>query len=578
MSTPQDPDRPSSGSHPLAEHLAGSPESPELSELRARVQERLPDYSILGCLGRGGMGAVFRAHHLRLDRPVAIKVLLPAPESVSGWEERFLREAQALARLTHPGIVSVFDFGQASDLCWIVMEYVDGASLRDLIADGRMRPEEALSIVPQICDALQYAHDRGVVHRDIKPENVLLDERGRVCIADFGLAKLMDASATYQLTGTAQAMGTLRYMAPEQLERPREVDHRADIFSLGVVFYEMLTGQVPAGAVQPPSERGCTDPRLDEPVMRSMEREPEGRYQSASEMVDTLQDLSGEAPSHGASAVSTAQAAAPQGDVRRKLRIVSLVMTGLALLALGLDDGSWPGMWSPVITEEPGMLLAPLLIVQATLLWILGNRRRGLTSAFYQLAMAPLVIFATQVLLGTDQEPSWNLLTGGGTHVWALAQMSIAFMSGVLAVVQILLREPGEPHPGEYLKPVSAGVRWLVGLRLAHVAPAVLAVFALVTNMGWHFGKSAGEGDFFRLATSLTIALIASIGGRGESRLARISLGVQIAASLFAALVAGANTQSWSAGEVGQFFMILGLLSAGLALLRLFKVPGGGQS
>ena len=138
--------------------------------------------------------------------------------------------------------------------------------------------------MPQICDALQFAHEAGIVHRDIKPENILLDAKGRVKIADFGLAKLLGDAGPQHLTGTHQVMGTLHYMAPEQWERPRHVDHRADIYSLGVVFYEMLTGELPLGRFAPPSEKVQVDVRLDEVVLRALEKEPERRYQHASDV------------------------------------------------------------------------------------------------------------------------------------------------------------------------------------------------------------------------------------------------------------------------------------------------------
>ena len=272
---------------PGASLLAGAarriPEG-ELDDLRARVQGQLPDYELAESLGRGGMGAVFRARQINLDREVAIKVLLPPPAEVVGWSERFQREAQALARLVHPGIVTVHDFGEAEGLAWIVMELVDGADLRQMLDEGRLPQEEALAIVPALCEALQYAHDRGVVHRDIKPENVLFDRFGGVKLVDFGLAKLSGEDGGLQLTRTHQAMGTFRYMAPEQLERPREVDHRADLFSLGVVFYEMLTGHVPAGVVEPPSRTAGVDAVLDDVVLSTLEREPGRRPQSAAEL------------------------------------------------------------------------------------------------------------------------------------------------------------------------------------------------------------------------------------------------------------------------------------------------------
>src|SRR5437667_10471010 len=163
------------------------------------------------------------------------------------------------------------------------MEFVDGVSLRRLLEGGRVSPREALAIVPQICDALQFAHDHGIVHRDIKPENVLVDKHGRVKIADFGLAKLLGKDPQAErLTRAAEVMGTPHYMAPEQIEKPLEVDHRADIYSLGVVFYEMLTGELPLGRFHAPSKKVEIDVRLDEIVLRALEKEPALRYQQAS--------------------------------------------------------------------------------------------------------------------------------------------------------------------------------------------------------------------------------------------------------------------------------------------------------
>jgi serine/threonine protein kinase len=162
----------------------------------------------------------------------------------------------------------VHDFGESGGLYYFAMEFVDGANLREMIRTGKMRPEEALAVVPKICDALQFAHEEGVVHRDVKPENILIDKRGRVKIADFGLAKLLRREhADHTLTMTGMTLGTPRYMAPEQLDKPETVDHRADIYSLGVVFYEMLTGEVPMGRFAPPSEKVRIDVRLDEIVL-----------------------------------------------------------------------------------------------------------------------------------------------------------------------------------------------------------------------------------------------------------------------------------------------------------------------
>ena len=174
------------------------------------------------------------------------------------------------------------------------MEFVDGVNLRQAIQAGGMDPKQALAIVPQICDALQFAHEEGVVHRDVKPENILIDKRGRVKIADFGLAKLLgQAPGDIALTATQQVMGTLRYMAPEQMEGTKGIDHRADIYSLGVVFYELLTGELPIGRFAPPSKKVEIDVRLDEVVLRALEKEPEQRYQHASEVKTDMETIAG---------------------------------------------------------------------------------------------------------------------------------------------------------------------------------------------------------------------------------------------------------------------------------------------
>ena len=243
-----------------------------------------PQLEIRRLLGRGGMGAVYLARQKTLDRDVALKLLAPKPGPDAEFAERFGREARALARLNHPNIVAVHDFGQTEGIYFFVMEYVDGANLREVMRGERLPARQALSLVPQICDALQYAHDEGIVHRDIKPENILVDRKGRIKIADFGLAKLTGASEDESLTGSHHVMGTRNYMAPEQLEHPKSVDHRADIYSLGVIFYEMLTGELPLGRFAPPSKKIQVDVRLDEVVLRALEKEPERRYQHASEI------------------------------------------------------------------------------------------------------------------------------------------------------------------------------------------------------------------------------------------------------------------------------------------------------
>ncbi len=285
----------------------------------AELSALFPQLEILEFIGKGGMGTVYKARQKKLNRIVALKILSPRTGKDTHFAERFTREARALAHLNHPGIVTLYEFGEVTmtpgnepsgptaqppasaseastpPLYYFLMEYVDGVNLRRLLSGGRISPREALTIVPQICDALQYAHDQGIVHRDIKPENMLLDRKGRVKVADFGIAKLIRSvedqgvgkpglQSSGSLTEVGGSVGTPSYMAPEQRERPNEVDHRADIYALGIVFYEMLTGELPGEKFVPPSSKVRVDVRLDDIVLQALERAPERRYQHVSEV------------------------------------------------------------------------------------------------------------------------------------------------------------------------------------------------------------------------------------------------------------------------------------------------------
>jgi serine/threonine protein kinase len=266
----------------------------------AKLARHFPQLEIIELIGRGGMGAVYRARQPSLDRLVALKILPPGVAGDASFAERFTREARALARLSHPNIVAVYDFGQAAGMPFFLMEYVDGPNLRELERGGKLSPREAMQIIPQICEALQFAHDEGIVHRDIKPENILLDKKGRVKIADFGIAKLVGQTTVPDagLTGAGDVVGTLNYMAPEQREKPLTVDHRADIFSLGVVFYELLTGELPIGKFAPPSQVAQVDVRLDEVVVRALEKEPARRYQHVCDLRTDVQNITAAGPTN----------------------------------------------------------------------------------------------------------------------------------------------------------------------------------------------------------------------------------------------------------------------------------------
>ena len=261
---------------------AGGWQPPTIAEA-ARL---FPQYEVLSLLGRGGMGAVYKARQIALDRLIAIK-LLPLEVSVDkDFAERFRREARAMAKLNHPKIITVHEFGATSEgHVFFAMEFVEGANLHEMIHGPGLSPAQALEIIGGVCDALEYAHSKGIVHRDIKPANVMVGLDGQVKVADFGLARLTEpdvAQPGHTVTGIV--MGTPDYMAPEQ-KRGMNVDHRADIYSLGVMLYEVLCKEVPQGVFEPPSRRVAgVDAHIDQVVIKAMQQQPERRYQTTQEM------------------------------------------------------------------------------------------------------------------------------------------------------------------------------------------------------------------------------------------------------------------------------------------------------
>ena len=384
----------------------------------AELAPLFPQLEILELIGKGGMGAVYKARQKQLDRVVALKILPPGIGDAPAFAERFAREAKALAKLNHPGIVTLYEFGvaagilpavepgfqpggktagrcegvkksgaavsadanpdgkmppstaggtpTATSLYYFLMEFVDGVNLRQLLHAGRVSPREALAIVPQICDALQFAHDQGIVHRDIKPENILLDRRGRVKVADFGLAKIVAQAsspassggvpaagsentepggsanpqggtpALRDLTDAGKVMGTPQYMSPEQIHAPGEVDHRADIYALGVVFYQMLTGELPGKKIEPPSQKVHIDVRLDEVVLRALEKKPELRYQQASALKTQVETIAAtpKLDNFDPAIASKAPAPKPPLSIRSALVLGLAVFVGVVIVSI----------------------------------------------------------------------------------------------------------------------------------------------------------------------------------------------------------------------------------------------------
>jgi len=303
------------------------PPSPE------ELAQQIPNLEVIEILGQGGMGVVYKGRQPLLDRFVAIKVLRPDYQTDAEFQERFIREARTLAKLRHPYIVTVFDVGKAGERYYLVMEFVEGASLRQMLVDRSISERDAVEFVPQIAEALQHAHETGIVHRDVKPENVLVDALGRVRLVDFGLATLFGPNVSRNPDDNRVA-GTLGYMAPEQFTMPETVDHRADIYSTGVVFYEMLAGELPTVDRLPPSQKAATDPRLDPIVLRALEQERERRYQAA-------RDLHAEI---------TALARTPESTIRLEQRINA---PAEQVFAAWIDPSSMTNWYAPTDDFKP---------------------------------------------------------------------------------------------------------------------------------------------------------------------------------------------------------------------------------
>lgn len=255
----------------------------------------LPQYEISHLIAAGGMGAVYAGTQRALDRPIAIKILPPDAAKDGESIGRFRTEARAMARLSHPNIPTVFDFDVSAGYCYLAMEYIDGCNVHQLITRGELTPALTYKLLAQVCEALHFAHEHGIVHGDIKPSNLMVTQDGTVKLADFGLAQLMDPGNRQDDTFTP--MGTPEYAAPELWQPGVVMDHRADLYSLGCVFYEMLTGAPPQGQFQLPAAALKLDARVDTIITRCMQQKPDLRYQSAAEIKQAFQSLT--QPSQG---------------------------------------------------------------------------------------------------------------------------------------------------------------------------------------------------------------------------------------------------------------------------------------
>jgi serine/threonine protein kinase len=459
-----------------------------------------PQLEIIELLGQGGMGAVYKARQKHLDRLIALKVIPPEAAKEPAFAERFAREARALARLNHPNIVTVYDFGQSDGVYFLLMEFVDGLNLRQTMQSGNLSSQEALAIVPHICDALQYAHDQGIVHRDVKPENVLLDKSGRVKIADFGLAKLLTQSPLdYTLTHSMQVMGTPRYMAPEQIEHPTDVDHRADIYSLGVMFYEMLTGELPMGRFAPPSQKVQIDIRIDEIVLRSLEKEPARRFQKASDVKTELATVSsspgvnsrGNATSPGFSPTSQ-PAASPSGvnKFESSPRLSALSFADESAVTVASKYVSAPGM---------GLMIAGYLGLVPAVLQVLGMFVLFVMKAGHSIALSqPRDYAGLDIVPILAQEMAPQRTASLGTPVWFVFVLLLLTALQIVSSLLMILGGRSMRRLDTYGLAVMAGIcallptgpTWIISMPLGLWALFVLAGSSV--RAGFR-AKQAGE-------------------------------------------------------------------------------------
>jgi len=268
---------------------------PPLSKHEMELLKKAPKlvgYDIYSVIGYGGMGVIYLARQSSLQRDVAIKTL---SEKWVGQEvilRRFHREAAALASLSHPNIITIIDKGEVEGQPFFVMEYIKGKSLRNIISRAPVKPETFVGDIVQICRSLSHAHEHCFVHRDLKPENLLIDVNNNIKIADFGLAALIDPDVSSDhMTKSRVAMGTISYMAPEQRKDAKNVNHLADIYSLGCIMYEMMTRTLPMGAIRPPSQvHPDADPRFDELILQCLDPDPKARPESAEKVKETARE------------------------------------------------------------------------------------------------------------------------------------------------------------------------------------------------------------------------------------------------------------------------------------------------
>lgn len=306
-------------------------EAPELEEVAALF----PNYDLHGLIACGGMGAVYYATQRSLDRGVAIKILPREFSQDDAFREGFEAEAKAMAKLNHPNLIGVYDFGEAGGMLYIVMEYVAGNSLYAAAHGLAVERSEALKIVISVCRGLAHAHEYGILHRDIKPSNILLDNNNNPKVGDFGLARALES----QIQEGEQIFGTPGYTAPEVIEPPFTFDHRADIFSVGVMLCELLTGITPDGQGPLPTGPQVQGPRISAVIRRATHKDPNARYKSAEELAVELEKIAATASNPllaGATSPGSARPYAPPKAIKKSSSNTGFLLICAAIFAAGV--------------------------------------------------------------------------------------------------------------------------------------------------------------------------------------------------------------------------------------------------
>src|SRR5579859_5504757 len=437
------------------------------------IGQRLGNYRIIGKLGEGGIATVYRAEQLNIQREVAIKVM-KTQDAQGDFLHRLEREAATIARLSHPHIVKLFDYGQENGITYLVMELITGGSLADLIRTGALSPFDANRILQQLASALDYAHREGIIHRDLKPHNVLMDSNGNALLTDFGLARLVQSTSILTQSGTI--VGTPAYMAPEQWTGGI-IDARTDVYALGMILFETLIGQVPFNGETPyrmmhmhinenppflQSLNSEFPPSFDDVVLRSLEKNPSRRFESAGAMADAFQAAVMELakppapakPGQATIRLPNKEQQKPASRTRRKSLWPSLGILVISLILLGLLAMNYLGHQDT--TTHPAALMS-------------NSRTSTITPNVETLAAATFVgrlTMTVSILSQTPDEQKTLIAVVGATD-------TANAIASFTATATPTITPTATPTPAITLTPIQATARSIANYAHVRTGPSL---------------------------------------------------------------------------------------------------------